>query len=258
MQPVSEYNFDNFIIGRSNQLAFLAAKDVAYKPGETNNPLFIYSKSGLGKTHLLNAIYKHIHKTSPDLAVFMVTADELVLKMINAIETKQIDEWRRSVLSSDVLLIDDAHILMGKEFTQAEFVYLIRNCVKRKHQVVLTASVDPEKLPVLESSLRSDFDRGLCADIQPIDIATCRLVAIDKAARSGLSLSDELLEYIISHSNGDARRIEGVINSLYAGKKLLNFNLDLTSVKCLHSQRLQNNLHNYLDTTDVSPFSPLL
>ena len=172
MQPVKEYTFDNLIIGESNRFAFMAAKAVAEKPGEAYNPLIIYGESGLGKTHLLKAIYNHIHELSPDFSVCMVPADELTQEMVNAIKAKQTNEWRQSILSADVLLIDDAHVLAGKQNTQAEYVRLIRACVGKKNQVVLTASIDPDKLPVLESSFRADYERCLFADIQPLDIET--------------------------------------------------------------------------------------
>ena len=231
MQPVKEYTFDNFIIGKSNQLAFLTAKAVAERPGEACNPLIIYGESGLGKTHLLNAIYNRVHESSPDSALRMVTADELTLEMINAIKAKQTNEWRKSVLSAKVLLIDDAHILAGRESTQAEYVSLIRACVGKKNQVVMTASINPEMLPVLETSFRTDFDRCLLADISPLDIETCRLAARDKAARCGLSLSDGSLEYIASHANGEVRRLEGVIYRLHAEKELMVSTVDYAAVK---------------------------
>ena len=231
MQPVKEYTFDNFIIGESNRFAFMAAKAVAEKPGEAYNPLIIYGESGLGKTHLLKAIYNHIHELSPDFSVCMVPADELTQEMVNAIKAKQTNEWRQSILSADVLLIDDAHVLAGKQNTQAEYVRLIRACVGKKNQVVLTASIDPDKLPVLESSFRADYERCLFADIQPLDIETCRLVARDKAARCGLSLSDKSLEYIASHANGEVRRLEGVIYRLHAEKELMGSDVDFTTVK---------------------------
>ena len=231
MQSVKEYTFDNFIMGKSNQVAFMAAKSVAQKPAETYNPLIIYGKSGLGKTHLLNAIYNCIHESTPDFSILMVTADELTLEMISAIKAKQTDAWRQSIISSDVLLIDDAHVLAGKQSTQIEFAHLIRDCVGKKHQVVMTASIEPEKLPFLESSLQSDYERCLIADIQPLDMETCRLVARDKATRCGLSLSDEMLEQIVSHANGEIRRLGGIISRLRAEEELMSSSVDSAMVK---------------------------
>ena len=231
MQPVKEYTFDNFITGKSNALASMAAKAVADKPGATYNPLFIYGESGLGKTHLLNAICNRIHELSPDTVIFMYTADELIQEMVIAIKAKQTNSWREKMRSADVLLIDDAHVLMGKTATQGELVSLLRSYVGKKGQVVMTASIDPELLPVLDSNLRSDFEWGLFADIQPLDVETCRLVARNKAARCGLHLSEESLEYIASHANGEVRRLEGVINRLHAEKALLDSEIDMASVK---------------------------
>ncbi len=221
MQPVKAYTFDNFIVGKSNQFAFTAAKAAAEKPGLVYNPLFIFGESGLGKTHLLNAIYNHIHASSPNAVVFMLSAAELTMEMVKAVKTKQTNKWHENMRSADVLLIDDAQLLMGKSGTQAELVSLLRSCVQEKRQVVMTASAAPERLPVLESSLRSDFDRCLLADIQPLDTETCRLIARDKAARCGLRLSEDALNCISSHANGEARRLEGLINHALAEESLM-------------------------------------
>ena len=231
MQPVKEYTFDNFIVGKSNQFAFKAAKAVAEKPGQVYNPLFIYGENGLGKTHLLNAIYNSIHESSPDSVVFKFTADQLTMEMVKAIKAEQTIEWRKKMRSADVLLIDEAQVLMGKSATQSEVVSLLRSYVQEKHQVVMTASVDPEMLPVLETSLRSDFDRCLLADIQPLNTEICKSIARDKAARRGLQLSEEALDYISSHANREVRRLEGVINRLHAEKELLVSDIDLDAVK---------------------------
>lgn len=231
MQPVKEYTFDNFIVGRSNQFAFAAAKAAAEKPGLVYNPLFIFGESGLGKTHLLNAIYNQIRKSSLDAVVFILTADQLTMEIIKTYKAQQPTEWYEKIRSADVLLIDDVHLLQGKIGTQAEFVSILRSFVPEKRQVVLTSSVEPETLPVLESSLRSDFEWCLLADIQPLDTKTCRLIARDKAARCGLRLSEDALNCISSHANGEARRLEGVIKRLHAEKELLVTDIDLDAVK---------------------------
>lgn len=231
MQPVKEYTFDNFIVGKSNKFAFTAAKAVAEKPGQVYSPLFIYGKSGLGKTHLLNAIYNHICESSPDAVVFMFTADQLTMEIIKAHKAQQPTAWYEKIRTADVLLIDDVHLLKGKPATQAEYVSLLRSFVQEKRQVVLTSSVEPEMLPVLESSLRSDYDWCLLADIQPLDTETGKLVARDKGSRRGLQLSEEAVDYISSHVNGEVRRLEGVINRLHAEKELLVTDIDLDAVK---------------------------
>ncbi len=244
MQPVKEYTFDNFIVGKSNQFAFTAAKAAAEKPGLVYNPLFIFGESGLGKTHLLNAIYNHIHASSPNAVVFMLSAAELTMEMVKAVKTKQMNEWHKKMRSADVLLIDDAQLLMGKSGTQAELVSLLRSCVQEKRQVVMTASAAPERLPVLKSSLRSDFDRCLLADIQPLDTETCKLIARDKAARCGLRLSEEALNCISSHANGEARRLEGLINHALAEESLMIGRYPLQDADSLRSfiERYQDSI----------------
>ena len=217
MQPVRKYTFENFITGKGNQLAFCAAKAAAENPGASCNPLFIYGRSGLGKTHLLNAVCNRIRETAPGAVVSMNTAEELVSGLVHAIKEKQTDAWREKTRSADVLLIDDSHILIGKNAAQNEIVSLIRYYVGKRRQVVMTASADPEMLPALESSLRSDFDQCLLADIQPPDTRTSRLIARDKAARCGLSLSGESLDYIAAQMHGEVRRLEGIICPPRAG-----------------------------------------
>ena len=231
MRPVRKYTFENFIPGKANQLAFCAAKAAAENPGASCNPLFIYGRSGLGKTHLLNAVCNRIRETAPGAVVSMNTAEELVSGLVHAIKEKQTDAWREKTRSADVLLIDDAHILIGKNAAQNEIVSLIRYYVGKRRQVVMTASADPETLPALESSLRSDFDQCLLADIQPPDTRTSRLIARDKAARCGLSLSGESLDYIAAQMHGEVRRLEGIICRLHAQEALAGADIDLSAVK---------------------------
>ena len=231
MQPVKEYTFDNFIIGKSNRFAFMASKAVADKPGESYNPLFIYGESGLGKTHLLNAIYNHIQALTPNKTVYKVSSDEIIEKYVNAISAAKYDPWQDVVRSTDILLIDNANLLLEKEATQTAFAFLIRACVENYRQIVMASTAAPDKLPVLESSIRKNCQMGLFADIQPLDNDTAGLIVLDRAARQGLWLSEESMEYIVSHAHGEVRRLEGVITRLHAEKELMESNIDFATVK---------------------------
>ena len=143
MQPVKEYTFDNFIVGKSNQFAFTAAKAVAGKPGETYNPLLICGESGLGKTNLLDAIYNKVSAQLPDASISIFTADELIKMMVRTFKAELEKMWYADLLSADILLIDDIHTLVGKRATQMEFVSLLHAFIDRGSQVVMTCSVLP-------------------------------------------------------------------------------------------------------------------
>ena len=216
MRRIKAYLFDNYIIGDSNRVAFETAKAAADKPGKACNPLFIYGNSGLGKTHLLNAICHQITVQLPDAVIGMYTADEMAQHMARAIKAERTELWREKVLAKDVLLIDDAHVLEGKSATQAEFASLIHSLVEREKQVVVTSSVPPEKLPVLEASFREDYDQGRLVEIQLLDAEMCRSIVLDKAVRCGLRLSEEAVDKIVSVTDGEVRRIEGILNHIHA------------------------------------------
>ncbi len=235
MQPVKEYTFDNFIVGSSNKFARMAAKAVADKPGETYNPLFIYGESGLGKTHLLNAIYNRISEQAPDTTISMRSADELTWQIVSALKSKQEELWYADLLSVDILLVDDMHVLVGKKATQEEIISLIRALVDRGQQVVMTSSVPSAKLPWFERGIRTGFEWGLFADIQPLDAETSKSIVLDKAARRGVQLSEEAVDNIVSRTNGEVRRIEGLINYALAEEKLMIKSYDLPNADCLRS-----------------------
>ena len=231
MRPVTEFTFESFITGKTNAAAYAAAKAAAERPGENCDPLFLYGGSGLGKTHLLNAIRNRIRETAPDRSVIMLTADELTGEMVTAIRAGQTDAWRAKLCAADYLLIDDAHVLLGREATQAELLSLVRACVRKGCRVVITASAGPDLLSTLGSGLREASEKCLFAELRPLDAETCGQVARDRAARCGIRLSEEMLEYIVSHAGGEVRRLEGIICRLRAGSELMGLSLDMAAVK---------------------------
>ena len=238
MQPVKEYTFDNFIVGKSNQFAFMAAKAVAEKPGETYNPLLIYGESGLGKTHLLDAIYNQVSAQLPDVSIGIFTADELIKKMVRTFKAELEELWYADLLSADILLIDDIHTLVGKRATQMEFVSLLHGFVDRGSQVVMTCSVLPKEMPYFDDTIRKDFTWGLFADIQPLDSETAKSIILHKAERYGLRLAEEAGEYIATSEVREVRRIEGIINRLQAQRELMGsfINLDVVKLICEDSE----------------------
>lgn len=231
MQSRKEYTFDNFIIDEATQFAFLTAKVVADKPGRHYNPLFLYGESGLGKTHLLNAIYNRVHEQNPDAVICMLSADEIVQEMSHTIADKPRASWYEYVHSADILLIDDIHILIRNEAVQKELVSILHYYVEKGKQAVMTSSVPPEMFPILESSLRVDYECGLLADIQPLAPETCRTIATEKAVRQGLWLSEESLKYIALQAKGRIQRLEDVLSRLHAEKEITGSTQNDAAVK---------------------------
>lgn len=233
MQPVKEYTFDNFIVGKSNQFAFTAAKAVADKPGETYNPLLICGESGLGQTHLLDAIYNQVSAQLPDASISIFTADELIKMMVRTFKAELEKMWYADLLSADILLIDDIHTLVGKRATHMEFVSLLHAFIDRGSQVVMTFSVLPLEMPHSDDTVRNDFNWGLFADIQPLDSETAKSIILNKAERSGLRLAEDACEYIDNNGVREARRIEGIINRLQAQRELMGSFIDLDVVNLI-------------------------
>ncbi len=220
MQPIKEYAFDNFIVGKSNKFAYTASKAAADKPGEVYNPLFIYGNSGLGKTHLLNAIYNQAADLMPDATIILLSAEELSIRIVSSIKAEQNELRYADLLSADMVLIDDMHPLAGKKATQLEFVSLVKALVDRSRQVVMTCSAPPHELPWFESEFRMDFEKGLFADIQPLDSETAKSIIHYKAEKRNLHLSEETIDYMAYHVVREVRTIEGNLNCLRVKKEM--------------------------------------
>ena len=220
MNPVSHFTFDNYITGDSNRLAYDAAKAVAESKERVCNPLFIYGKSGLGKTHLINAIYNSIRLHDLETNAILVSSEELTNDLVFAIKAKKEESWHAGFKGLDYLLIDDLDRLAGKQRTQREYVRIIQTVVDNGGRVVMTSSRPIEDMPVLERGLRNGFDCSLIADIQPLDAKLCKLLIISKAERSGLQLSDKETDDIASQSDGEVRKIEGILAQIRAKQTL--------------------------------------
>lgn len=216
----SQYTFDTFVVGGSNKLAFMAAKAVVEKPTEYYNPLFIYGRSGVGKTHLLYAIKNAVCDLLGADSVMFLTGEDLSIRLVNALKEENYNDFQRELSSCKYLLLDDLHTLVGKTATQKEYAYIFRTAVNRGQQVVFTASVPPSELPILEDSLRNDFSRCLIADIAPLDYDTSREIVLCKLSQQGMQLSEAEIDRIAEDSNGQARYIEGRIKKLEAEMNL--------------------------------------
>ena len=224
------YTFDRFIVGNSNKFAHAAAVAVADKPGRAYNPLFIYGNSGLGKTHLLLAIGQAIHARDPKQKIAYIKGDEFTIQMVKAIKDGTTEDFRTKYRNVDLFLVDDIQFIAGKQSTQEEFFHTFNNIYEAGHQIVITSDRPPLEMSLLDDRLRTRFEGGLMADIQPPDLETRMAITRNKAAQLGLILSDEAVEYVASKITANIRQLEGVIKRLTAYKEILNDVITIESV----------------------------
>lgn len=211
-----QYTFDNFIVGSSNKFAHAACVAVAEHPALNYNPLFIYGQSGLGKTHLLNAITNHLRKKNPNVKIIYVKGEDFTNYMIDCISRQAMKEFRDTYRKCDVLLIDDIQFIAGKESTQEEFFHTFNALYDERKQIILTSDRPPRDIQHLEARLRSRFEWGLLADIQPPDLELRIAITKSKAESVNLELSPEILQYLSENLRENVRQIEGAIKKLGA------------------------------------------
>jgi chromosomal replication initiator protein len=211
--------FENFIIGKANQLAFAAATQVAGLPGVSYNPLFIYGGVGLGKTHLLQAIGNQIQLNKPQSKISYMHAERYVADVVRAYQTNKFEEFKQFYHSLDVLLIDDIQFFAGKAKTQEEFFYAFNTLVDSHKQVILTSDTFPKEISGLESRLVSRFGWGLTVAIEPPELEMRVAILLKKAAISGHALNDEVAFFICKHVNSNVRELEGALKRVEAYAK---------------------------------------
>jgi len=212
------YTFDTFVVGSGNRLAHAACQAVAEKPARAYNPLFLYGGVGLGKTHLLHAIGNACHGRG--LNVLYVSSEEFTNDLINAIRTHTTQAFREKYRSADVLLIDDIQFIAGKESTQEEFFHTFNTLHGQDKQIIVSSDRPPKALVTLEERLRSRFEWGLTADIQPPDLETRLAILRSKAERTGRLIPDEILETIARRVQSNIRELEGALNRIIAFAEL--------------------------------------
>ncbi len=225
------YTFDNFIVGNSNKFAHAAAVAVTDKPGQTYNPLFIYGNSGLGKTHLLLAIGHDLLNKNPNLNVAYIKGDDFTNELIQAISRSTTNDFHEKYRNVELLLVDDIQFIAGKTATQEEFFHTFNTIYESGHQIVITSDRPPMEMTTLDDRLRTRFEGGLMADIQPPDLETRMAIIRNKATQLGLLLSDDVVLYIAENITSNIRQIEGVIKRLTAYKEILDDTITIDSIK---------------------------
>ncbi len=212
----SDYSFDNFVVGPSNKLAHAASQAVANKPARDFNPLFIYSDSGLGKTHLMFAICNEIRRRDPSQKVLFTKAEFMTTELIEAIRNGSTAEFRAKYRHVDVLLIDDIQFISGKQSTQEEFFHTFDELHQAGKQIVLTSDRPPREIATLEERLRTRFEMGLMADIQPPDFETRIAIIKGKAQLLNMTISDDIVNYLATHLKKNVRQLEGAVRRIHA------------------------------------------
>jgi len=199
---------------------------VSDAPGRSYNPLFLYGESGLGKTHLLYAIYHAIRQSHPEYEIIYVKGDEFTNELNEAIRLNSTDAFRQKYRDKDLLLVDDIQFIAGKDATQEEFFNTFNNLHEAGRQIVLTSDRPPSEMNRLEDRLRTRFEWGLMADIQPPDYETRCAIIKDKALLLGLNMPPDIIEYIAHNITSNVRQLEGSLKKLMAYRDLLGSNVD--------------------------------
>ena len=249
LPEMAGYTFDNFIVGNSNKFAHAAAISVAKNPGASYNPLFIYGNSGLGKTHLLLAIGHYIQENDPSKKIAYIKGDDFTVQMVKAIQEGSGEEFRSKYRNVDLFLVDDIQFIAGKQATQNEFFHTFNNLYEAGHQIVITSDRPPMEMSTLDDRLRTRFEGGLMADIQPPDLETRMAITRHKSAQRGLILSNEAVEYIAEKITSNIRQLEGVINRLTAYKEIINDVITTESVDRAIKDVIRTG--SYIPTPDV-------
>ena len=224
---VPRYTFENFVVGPCNQLAHAAARAIANNPGAVYNPVFIYGTTGVGKTHLVNAIGHAVFEKNPSAKIVYLSSEAFVNELITCLRHQRMDEFKKRFRNVDVLIVDDVQFLAGRERTQEEFFHTFNTLHEARKQLVLTSDKFPKDIPDLEERLRNRFEWGLTVDIQAPDTETRLAIIQQKAEAEGLTLSSDVAAYIADEVVNNVRELEGALTRLGAHASLSHSQISL-------------------------------
>jgi chromosomal replication initiator protein len=225
-----KYTFDTFVVGSSNQFAHAATLAVADQPAKSYNPLFIYGGVGLGKTHLMHAIGHHAKSRNPDIRLCYLSSERFMNELINSLRFDRMPMFRETYRNMDILLVDDIQFIAGKERTQEEFFHTFNSLFDSHKQIVVSSDKFPREIPDLEERLRSRFEWGLIADIQPPDLETKIAILEKKAEWSGVALPHDVSLFLAENTGSNIRELEGYLQRVtafaaFAKTKTINIEL---------------------------------
>jgi chromosomal replication initiator protein len=251
----SRYTFDQFVIGKSNEVAAAAAQAVAQAPGRVYNPLFIYGATGVGKTHLMQAVAHEIFAINPDLRIANLGAEQFTNEYINAIQTRTTNEFRRRLREIDLLLIDDVHFLKGKEATQEEFFHTFNALYEAGRQIIMTSDRPPAEIPGIEARLVSRFQWGMVADIELPDLELRIAILRKKAEVDQLqrSIPDDVVRFLAEHIRSSVRELEGAVIRLLAYSSLKRRDITIALAQEALRDKLRRDTNGTL--TELSPIT---
>ncbi len=250
--PEYEYTFETFVVGNSNKFAHAASQAVAANPGGAYNPLFIYGESGLGKTHLLNAIMTEIRAANPAMNLIIVKGDDFTNELIDCLQTQKMKDFHDKYRSADALLMDDVQFIGGKERTQEEFFHTFNTLYESGRQLILTSDRPPKEIKTLEDRLRTRFEWGLLADIQPPDFETRIAIIKRKGEQIGFEVPTEIAEYIANRLKSNIRQMEGVVKKLKVHRDQVHRDLDRSPPSVI---MVQNTIRDVLSDTQPVPIT---
>jgi len=233
-----EYTFDNFIVGNSNKFAHAACLAVATRPASDYNPLFIYGPSGLGKTHLMSAVVNEIKRKKPETRVLYIKGDDFTNQMIASLAKQEMYKFHERYRNCDILLIDDIQFIAGKTSTQEEFFHTFNTLYEERKQIILSSDRPPKDIPTLEDRLKTRFEWGLLADIQPPDLELRIAIIKKKAEQVSIEIPDEVLTFLAENLRSNIRQIEGAIKKLSALSFLSGQSISMELAKSCLSELL--------------------
>ena len=226
-----QYTFDNFVVGKTNEFAYAAARKVAESRNISFNPLFLYSGVGLGKTHLMHAIAWHIKQQDPSRNIVYLSAEKFMYKFVRALRYKDTTAFKEQFRSVDVLMVDDVQFMGGKDSTQEEFFYTFNSLIEEGRQIIISADKSPADLEGIESRLKSRLGCGLVADIHPTDFDLRIGILNNKAQQLGVELPTKVAEFLAQKITSNIRELEGALRRVIAHSQLLSdreITLDMT------------------------------
>lgn len=227
----ANFTFENFVEGKSNQLGFAAAHQVAENPGGSYNPLFIYGGVGLGKTHLMHAVGHAMRQKNPEAKIVYLHSERFVADMVKALQLKAIDEFKQFYRSVDALLIDDIQFFSGKERSQEEFFHTYNALLEGGQQMILTCDRYPKEIDGVEERLKSRFGWGLTVAVEPPELETRAAILINKAEQSGMDLSKDAAFFIAQRIRSNVRELEGALKRVMAHAQFTGRTIDIDLIR---------------------------